>query len=135
MNTSIFRNPYIVQSIPWVIASWTIIILYLTMTPSESLGDYKIFKYDKLGHAAIFGGWTFLLGMTQLVYRNKISAALWPIALTGVLFGGFIELMQYLLPFDRSASWDDIIANIVGCVLALIVLLYIKKNIKSNELG
>lgn len=133
MNTSIFRNPIIVQSIPWVIAVWTMIILYLTMTPSDSLVDYKVFQYDKLGHAAIFGGWTFLLGMSQLVYRNKTSAALWPIALTGVLFGALIEFMQYALPFGRSASWSDIIANTVGCVLALIVLFYIKKNIRSNE--
>jgi glycopeptide antibiotics resistance protein len=133
MNTSLFRNPYIIRSIPWIIGIWTIIILYLTVTPSDSLGDYKLFEYDKLGHAVIFGGWTFLLGMTQLVYRKKTEALMWPIALTGILFGATIELMQYILPFNRNASWEDIIANIVGCVLALVLLLYIKRNIRSNE--
>jgi VanZ family protein len=133
MNTSLFRNPHLIRSIPWIIGIWTLIILYLTITPSESLGDNKLFKYDKLGHAVIFGGWTFLLGMVQLVYRNKTEALLWPIALAGVLFGAFIELMQLLLPFNRSASWGDIIANTVGCTIALILLLYIKRNILSKK--
>lgn len=135
MNTSFFRHPKVVSSIPWIIGGWTLIILYLTMMPSENLGDFKVYQYDKLGHALIFGGWTFLLGLTQLVYRHKIYTPMLPVALTGIFFGAFIEFMQYILPFKRSASWEDVYANIVGCTIAYILLILIKRNLSVNELS
>lgn len=133
MNTSIFRHPFIVGSVPWAIVIWTLIILYLTMFPSDKIIEVKIFRYDKIGHFLIFGGWTFLLGLLQLIYFNKIQRPLYPIVVAGVGFGALIEVGQYLLPYERYSSWGDIYANTLGCLLALFVLVLIQRNLRAHQ--
>ncbi|MCH8495591.1 MAG: VanZ family protein [Balneolales bacterium] len=133
MNTSIFKHPLVVKSIPIAIIVWTLIIIYLTTFPSDKIANVKLFQYDKLGHFLIFGGWTFLLGLIQLVYRHQIYRSLYPIPIAGVLFGGLIEIAQYILPYGRYASWDDVIANTLGCILAYLVLRLIQRSLIKNE--
>ncbi|MCC5926589.1 MAG: VanZ family protein [Bacteroidetes bacterium] len=133
MNTTIFRHPLLAKSIPWTLVAWTLIIVYLTTFPSERIVDVPLFKYDKLGHFLIFGGWTFLVGLIQLVTLNQLKKPLYPIPIAGVLFGAFIELLQYVLPYQRFASWEDIIANTLGCMVAYAMLLYIRKQLKQTS--
>jgi glycopeptide antibiotics resistance protein len=131
MRPSLFNHPLFIQSIPWALVIWTLLIIYLTIAPSEQLIDVKLFQYDKLGHFVIFGGWTFLVGLIQIIYFGNLSRPLFPIPLAGTLFGIFIEGMQYVLPFRRHASFDDIIANTLGCLLAFAVLLLIRHYLRS----
>jgi VanZ family protein len=135
MNTSIFRHSLIVRSVPWAIVVWTAIIVYLTMFPSDKLIEVKLFKYDKIGHFVIFGGWTFLLGLLQLLTFNRIERPLYPIVLAGIGFGALIEIAQYLLPYERYSSWGDLLANTLGCLLALLVLVAIKRNLRNHQPG
>lgn len=132
MTKTIFRNPLLVRSIPWSLALWTLIILYLTTVPSDQLADVSLFKYDKLGHFIIIGGWTFLVGLIQLVYLSRIERPLFPIALAGFLFGAFIEVLQFVLPIGRQASWADIAANTLGCLLAYIALVVIRRILRQT---
>lgn len=129
MNKTILRHPIVVKSIPWTVLFWTLITLYLTTFPSEKIVDVSVFKYDKLGHFLIFGGWTFLIGLIQLVYRNQIDKPLYPIPIAGFTFGALIEIIQYMLPYERLASWGDILANTLGCLLAYLMLLYIREKL------
>lgn len=133
MNTSIFRHPLVVKSIPIAIIVWTLIIIYLTTFPSDKIAYVKVFQYDKLGHFLIFGGWTFLLGLIQLVYRNQIYRPLYRIPIAGTVFGGFIEVAQFVLPYGRYASWGDVLANTLGCILAYLVLRLIQRSLIKNE--
>lgn len=132
MLSRVILNPVFRKSIPWLIAVWTIIILFLTLAPSDSIPDIEIFTYDKLGHMVVFGGWTFLLGLMAITTPGKTGYNLWIIVISGIMFGAFIEFMQYITPFNRSASWYDIIANTIGCLIAYAALRWIQKDLSSS---
>jgi VanZ family protein len=65
---------------------------------------------DKLSHVLFFG---FL----WLLARRAGFAAAWPLALTLLGYGIFIEVAQALSPTGRSASLSDVAADTVGVAL------------------
>lgn len=134
MNSSIFNSKIVKGSLPWMISIWTIIILYLTLAPSEVIPESSIFDYDKFGHMAVFGGWTFLVGLFTITYPAKVNYSMRRIALTGFLFGASIEIAQYLTPFNRSASFADAIANGIGCIIAYYILIATQRELSKNQL-
>ena len=133
MNSSIFHHQIVKGSLPWIIGLWTVIILYLTLAPSETLPKSSVFDYDKLGHMVVFGGWTFLVGLFTITSANKINYSMLRIALAGFLFGASIEIAQYITPFNRSASFADAIANGIGCIIAYYILITIQRDILKNQ--
>ena len=94
------------------------ITLYLTLLPPDRIVTVSIFKYDKLGHALMFGSWTFLLGLIRYVSIRK-PLPLLPIFVAGSLFGISVEVLQELLPADRNADPYDALADIIGCLVAV----------------
>ncbi|MDZ7683053.1 MAG: hypothetical protein U5J63_15440 [Fodinibius sp.] len=73
------KNRYL---LPLGIALLTLIMLLLTLLPSDFMGQNKLWSYDKLGHMALFGSWSFAVGLYyQISYP---SANLWPIFASGV---------------------------------------------------
>ena len=46
-----------------------------------------------------------------------------------IIFGLLIETLQYLLPFGRYFDLGDIIANSVGAIIGIIILLFYKKKL------
>lgn len=97
--------------------SLTVVTLLLTLLPVEYIAQNKIFSYDKAGHLLIFGSWTLLLGLYR-IFNKQSKPSLWTIPLWGVLFGIFIEVMQYLLPVNRNADLVDVGYDLAGCLLA-----------------
>lgn len=132
MNATFYTHPLLVRSIPWMVALWTLLTIYLTTFPSEKIIEVELFRYDKIGHFLIFGGWTFLIGLIQVVYLERIHASLLPIIIIGISFGGAIEIAQYLLPYGRYASWLDMLANILGCLTAFVALKFIQKQLLAK---
>lgn len=132
MNATFYTHPILVRSIPWVVALWTLLTIYLTTFPSEKIIEVELFRYDKIGHFLIFGGWTFLIGLIQLVYLERIHDSLLPILIIGISFGGLIEIAQYLMPYGRYASWFDMLANILGGLTAFVVLKMIQKQLLNK---
>lgn len=109
------RHTYMLYA---TLAVLTVITVTLTLLPSEKLIDARIFRYDKLGHMLMFGSWTFLLGLIQLVSDRK-PLPLFYIFVAGSLFGITVEVMQEVLPVDRSMDIFDAIADIIGCLVAV----------------
>lgn len=99
----------------------TIITLLLTLLPPDELQGRKIFEYDKIGHFLIFFGWTFMFGFSWILHKNTI-APLILIFLAGSLFGIFIEIAQWSLPYERSSSIWDAVIDIIGSFTAVILL-------------
>ncbi len=66
---------------------------------------------DKLSHVLFFG-------LLWLLARRAGFAAAWPLALTLLGYGVFIELAQALSPTGRSASLTDVAADSVGITVA-----------------
>lgn len=132
--TNLFqRYRFIRTVIPPVFILWTITMLLLTLLPGDSLPEARVFSYDKLGHFGMFGGWTFFLGLYLIVYQGKTNINLFLLLLAGIFFGVFIEGMQYILPFGRSANWGDIIANSFGCLAAYLILHPVRSYIKNSK--
>lgn len=109
----------------------TVITLLLTLLPPDNLQGRSLFAYDKIGHFLMFFGWSFMLGFS-LIIGNKKPAPLLFILLAGSIFGIAIEIMQELMPYGRSASFKDAIADIAGSSTAVLFLKWIKSRYKQH---
>lgn len=117
----------------------TAVILYLTLMPSHKIGSHSIYQYDKLGHFLLFFGWTFLFGLL-MISTKEVHANLLLIFIAGALFGILIELMQGWLPFGRTADIQDAIADVLGALVATLVLRIVRRrvpriSVKTGEIS
>lgn len=107
--------------LPLGIVVLTILMLMLTLLPSDFMGESKIWSYDKLGHTALFGSWSFTVGLYYQI-KKSTQASIWLIFLSGVAFGLLIEILQFLLPLNRHADPVDFLFDVLGCLLAVWLL-------------
>ncbi len=85
--------------------------------------DIKLpsFGFDKIVHFVLYMVLAFLLGSALMNGRSgKLSAILITAGAT-ILYGSFIELVQPL--FGRGMDSGDLIANIIGSVTGITLLL------------
>ncbi len=108
----------------------TVTILYGTLYPAEKLASINILAYDKLAHFGAFAVWTFLFGLVKAV-RSKNSPSLWMIFFLGLFYGLLVEILQLILPTNRSPELYDFIADALGSVAAVIALHFILKKKSS----
>lgn len=121
MNPISFER-FLKPLLPFMFGIWMIIVIYLTIAPPSMLKTASTVIHPGLGHVILFGGWTLLLGFTLLINLEKKDLSLFVLWISGILFGAFIELMQYIMPFGRSGSLVDIGLNTIGCTIAVYVL-------------
>ena len=88
---------------------WTIIMLIGCLTPHAHLPGPLITWNDKVMHVVIFAPFSLLWMRAGF----RLSSVL----IAGVLFGAFIEALQYVLPINRSADWVDLFADSIGTVV------------------
>jgi len=103
---------------------WAAIILFLSAFSGDKIPrvDFiKIPNFDKFVHFSLYYVFSILLisGGNQnkkqgWVTLNSIKWA----ALVAITYGLFIELLQHLLFTSRSADFLDIVANVIGFVMA-----------------
>lgn len=93
----------------WLAISWTIIILIGCLTPHAELPGPILTLNDKLMHVAIFVPFSLLWILSGFRLNSVLIA--------GCLFGALIELLQYVLPINRSADWIDLLADCIGTVV------------------
>lgn len=116
------RNSFL---FPLAIGVLTLLMLGLTLLPTDMMGDNKIWDYDKLGHMALFGGWTLTLGLYNQIGNLPIPKLnKWIIGGLGIAFGLTVEVLQYALPLNRHADPLDFAFDVLGCLLALWILHY-----------
>lgn len=99
----------------------TLVTLVLTLVPADFLGESRLWSFDKLGHLALFGGWTFFLGLYKNI-NSPSSINAWLFFIAGVSFGILIELLQHFLPLNRHADFGDLLFDTLGCLLAVWLL-------------
>jgi VanZ family protein len=117
-----------IRLVPLVLLAWTAMVAYLTLSPSDFLPESNLLGYDKLGHFGMFGGWTGLIGLYLVFYRQQSTISLWTIWAVGIGFSLLIELAQWGLPLGRSAEWADMLANTVGCTVASGIIMLLRKS-------
>jgi aminopeptidase YwaD len=107
---------------------WATIMLVLTLTPAKEMPrtpDWKLLAFDTAAHAGVFA----VLAVLSWIALRKQQR--WPAlaqrpgmaVLTGcVLFGGLIEILQYLMAVGRQAEWSDLAGDSLGAALALLLV-------------
>lgn len=103
---------------------WGIVIAFLSLTAGKNLPEniWDIVNLDKLAHAFVYMLLTFLLawGFFQKGQLNKKTIIL--SLLISISYGILLELLQYGFFPDRYFELLDIIANIIGSLLSLILI-------------
>lgn len=112
----------------WLYTVLTVIaIFYLTLVPRPLPDDMSIDipGIDKVVHACMFGGLTFVVCF-DYAYRRKRFAPLSgrtiaAIATFSALFGGAIEIVQQQMDMGRGGDIYDFLADATGCVTAALI--------------
>ena len=107
----------------WLASGTALVLLVTWLCLRPSAGGEQLFPHaDKVQHAAAFLG----LGGLLLALFERRHYAVACIAL--LVFGGVIEVAQYLMPYGRSAEWADLAADALGVALGLALSLAIRRS-------
>lgn len=109
----------------WLAIVWTIIMLLGCLTPHKDLPGELVTFNDKFMHVVIFAPFALL----WILAGFRMSSIL----IAGILFGGVIEALQYILPINRSADWIDLLADAVGTVVGVFMAWAVQKTYKTID--
>lgn len=123
------RPPYKLLNVPWLTIIVLIAVLWLTLAPvPEKAPHIELFAgADKVIHALMMFS---LAGAAMYDYRRSRRdesrwserRAVWVIALIVAMFSAFDEWMQSLMGMGRSGDPLDFAADLVGILLAVLVI-------------
>ncbi|MCQ2360089.1 MAG: VanZ family protein [Paludibacteraceae bacterium] len=99
-------------------------IVYLSLMKPPSIDSplLKIENIDKVIHAIMYATLSLAMAFESNVKNNSLKIL--PVFIISTTFGGVIELLQSYFP-PRTASWGDFIADAIGSVLPLVILLIV----------
>ena len=108
--------------IPILISSTVTIILFVIITllsfaPIQLRGSFGPIGVDKAYHVLAY----FCLVIPIAILRPRLT--IW-VALVIMVYGGLIELVQYL--FGREPSWGDFIANGIGAIAGAMIAIFLR---------
>ncbi|GAB3945600.1 hypothetical protein GCM10028805_14970 [Spirosoma harenae] len=106
----------------WLAIIWTIIMLIGCLTPHEEIPGELATWNDKVLHILIFAPFTLLWALTGFQVGRVLIA--------GILFGALIEVLQYILPINRSADWMDLAADSLGAVAGILIVWLLPKKLR-----
>ena len=116
---------------------WGLTIFVFSSIPSTSIPNFSIFSQDKLLHAGVFFIFAFLLYRS---FRNQsryplfvMHAKLWTLGVAS-LYGIFDELHQ-LYVVGRSADYRDVLADVVGALILVVLVWRWEKSAKTGRSG
>lgn len=97
------------------------LIIFLSLSPPTQLPKIILFpEADKLIHLLMYAGLGWLV--MWAFYKKHLSKIIRIFLLLSVpVWGTLMELMQLFMHQGRSFSWFDILANLVGAVLGVLV--------------
>jgi len=115
---------------------WLVITFILLVLPGPDVPKISIFElvyFDKWVHIGMFGILMLLWGYPFLRTNIASQYPFFIVAICVILYGVLMEFVQKLFAFERSFDLFDILADSVGCVLALVWLKYKLKKMKKAE--
>lgn len=119
--------------------AWFFIVGVLTLMPGKDVPEVswlEIKNFDKLVHAALFGGLTLLFCIpyfkAQFTLQQKLNFFI-RIALAAIVWGITVEIIQkYFIP-GRDFELLDWAADSVGALVALWISIKIQKRFFSSD--
>jgi VanZ family protein len=100
---------------------WLIVITGLSVMPGVQLPDIHFVAPDKLAHAFVYAIFSMLLirGLRHHKGRKPHIKESLPYVLFAVLWGMFMEWVQYTFFPGRYCEFEDMVANAVGAFMPL----------------
>ncbi|MEI8137257.1 MAG: VanZ family protein [Bacteroidota bacterium] len=86
----------------------------------------ELLSFDKWVHAAMFFILCSLLFLVVIKY-NQANYRMFIYFLFSASYGGLLEVMQANCFTNRSADWQDFVANSFGCIVAILFFKKLKK--------
>jgi VanZ family protein len=125
---------FIHKNCGWLSLVWALVILGLCSTPGQyvpSITWLEMLSFDKWVHASVFFILCVLL-FSLAIKRNQGMTVILLFFAVSVLYGGLLEIMQAKCFSNRSADWQDFVANSFGCVVALLLVGKLKKKLRIS---
>lgn len=109
---------------------WVDVIVFLSLMSPDDLPETPLINiphFDKLVHAGMY----FILAILLVnpLQRVKLPAYFYTVIFS-VLLGGGLEIIQQTLTSNRTGSWYDLLANVLGTAGGLVLYYY---TIKGNS--
>lgn len=100
---------------------WALVILGLCSMPGQHIPSFsflEMLSFDKWVHAGMFFVLCSLI-FFYLLQKSSSKNMIYLFFTIAILYGCSLEIMQGTLFSNRSADWNDVIANSIGCVFGL----------------
>lgn len=100
--------------------AWTLLTLYLSLISARSASEFNLFDFvgfDKLAHLSFYTIFSFLWAMALRETNTGKNFVLF----FSVSFGILMEICQFYLFNGRSFELYDILANIIGSFMGVIL--------------
>jgi VanZ family protein len=110
------NNPYKLA------AAWALLIFALCSMPGRFIPTaswLELLSFDKWVHAGIFFILVSLFCLGVMVHGQSFYFILL-FCFCSIVYGGLLEIMQAKVFSERSADWQDFVANSFGCLMALL---------------
>lgn len=114
----------------WFAFSWTAVVLILCLVQLNDVPTVGIQNVDKYVHAFFHFVFTFLWFLfLKEQFKNQYSGKPYVVSfLLSVFFGIAIEIAQGMFTISRKSDVSDILANVTGATLAVLILrIYFRK--------
>ena len=111
---------------------WTVLIAVLCLIKFGSLPSLSVSGADKYVHITFHFGFVLLWGFYFWQKQNEILISkIIRLVIISIFYGILIEFLQETCTTTRHADLFDVLANLTGATIALLVFVFIKKS-KSN---
>lgn len=111
----------------WLAIIWTVLITIASLVSFNSIPKVKIVGSDKMIHFLFYLVFVILWGLAKKqIYFNRKYDFL--IVVVAIIYGIIIEVLQSVLTSTRQADFYDVLANAIGAIFGLVILLIMKSN-------
>lgn len=124
----------------WKPICWAVIIIVLSVMPAEKLDSHMwsvVPHQDKIMHLIFYAIFTFLLLRAFLIYFKK-SKPVWLLVLTSffiiLCYGAIIEIIQGRLIASRQGDIMDLVFNLGGGAIAILLVLLVPHFRASSDI-
>lgn len=111
---------FLIAGILWLLIVAIASLVSVSYIPEVNVG----FSFaDTLAHAIFYLIATFLL---YLHFRKSSdNRTLFKIGMFCFVYGTVVEVLQYVMPYNRAFEWTDIFANATGVILAIVLIKFV----------
>ena len=111
---------------------YSIALTVIMLIPVNSGKTYDL-PVDKVVHIGLNGLlaflWLWFVNNKYLLTTKKVLF----VFIACVSYGIIIEILQETITYSRSGDFWDVVANTIGCMIAVVVYYFFNRNLKSKS--